>query len=169
MLIHPDFHFWQRMLRFHVYYKRILNIYYVSFLLRLSILWFLTLWLDLKVIKIEFHLCTLQVLTTYHIKQIVRKNARNLRHGATGQCRPCKITQYHEITIPIWSARFIHTEHMAVRSLQKYSLDNIKLYTSTRCTISWPCVECMYIRSCVTLTCICTGQLWPCSHVLHDG
>ena len=35
--IHSELHFWQRMLVFHLYYKIILNIFYVSFLLGLSI------------------------------------------------------------------------------------------------------------------------------------
>ena len=37
MFIHPELHFTQRMLLFHFYYKIILNINYVSFLLGLSI------------------------------------------------------------------------------------------------------------------------------------
>ena len=37
MIIRPEFDFWQRIKVFNVYYKIILNIYYVSFLLGLSI------------------------------------------------------------------------------------------------------------------------------------
>ena len=36
-VLHPELHSWQQMLVFHVNYKIIINTYYVSFLLGLSI------------------------------------------------------------------------------------------------------------------------------------